>query len=438
MGHLMYIISNILQIIIMLFFYNNVGSSKRGFIFTTIVTYIPICIIYLVGSICLKLTLGNVWFNIARNIPLICTAVFLYEGSLMRKLAIYAEEFVVVLIGAAIGNPITVMVLDVNYSQINRVNLLQTIGTIIYTDILLVISIIAIVLHNKISKKYNGKIRPLGLMCLMIVAHLIFMCLSLSDKKFVINHLTVIMHLVFQGIIIILSIAQFYSIKKSNQFLLAEEELKHLRSEIQHTYDYYMLANEKYDDVSKLRHDINNQINTVKMLISEGAGNSEAEEIIEQLQSKLSEIRAIQFCANPIINAVLTTKCHEAGIEKIETDFLLRDCEELPFDNYDVCSLFANLCDNAIEACRNLESSEHRFIEIKSGIKENYFILKVRNSTIKSEVNFTDCFFTTSKNESGHGYGLKIVSSIVKKYSGEMNVQSKDGVFTIITALKLK
>lgn len=438
MGHLMYIISNFLQLVILIFFYNNVGSPKRGFIFTTIVTDIPLIIIYLVGSIGLKLTLGNVWFNIARNIPLILTAVFLYEGSLMRKLTMYAEEFGAVLIGAAIGNPITVMVLNVDYSQINHVNLLQIIGTMIYTDISLVIFIFAIVLHNKVNKNYNGKIRSLGLICLMIIAHLIFMCLSISDKKFVINHLTVIMHLVFQGIIIILSIAQFYSIKKSNNFLLAEEELKHLRSEIQHTYDYYMLANEKYDYVSKLRHDINNQINTVKMLISEGTGNSEVEEIIEQLQGKLSEIRTVQFCANPIINAVLTTKSNEASIDKIETDFLLKDCEELPFDNYDICSLFANLCDNAIEACHNLESSEHRFIEIKSGIKGNYFILKVRNSTIKSAVNVTDRFLKTSKNESGHGYGLKIVGSIVKKYSGEMNIQSKDGVFTIIVALKLK
>lgn len=351
----------------------------------------------------------------------------------------YAEEYAVILVSAAIGNPLMLMVFDVNFSSVNRVNEMQLMGSIVYTDLSFVFSIIVIVLHNRKNRSYNKNIRQLTIMCLLIMAHFGFMCLSMADKKTNLNYITVSMHSVFQGIIIVLSIAQFYSIKRGNQFLLADEELKRLRLEMQHTYDYYMLANEKYDDISKLRHDINNQINTVKMLIADGVDKAEAEKIIEQLQSRLSEIRAVEFCGNPIINAVLTAKSHEAGAGGIETDFLLRGCENLPFDNYDICSLFANLCDNAIEACKKFENSKHRFIEIRSGIKENYFILKVRNSSVKSEIKYVNRLFRTSKkNEAGHGYGLKIINSIVKKYNGEIKINSGDGEFTVIVTLKLK
>ena len=47
----------------------------------------------------------------------------------------------------------------------------------------------------------------------------------------------------------------------------SEQALKNLETEMEHNYSYYTLADEKFTEISKLRHDIHNQIQTVQHLL---------------------------------------------------------------------------------------------------------------------------------------------------------------------------
>ena len=105
-----------------------------------------------------------------------------------------------------------------------------------------------------------------------------------------------------------------------------------------------------------------------------------AEAIVEE---QLAAAKTVHFCQNPIINSVLTVKMNIVKANGIETDILLNDCENLPFDNYDICSLFANLYDNAVEACQKIEENKERRITMRSSIKNDYFVLKIVNTCIE-------------------------------------------------------
>lgn len=250
-------------------------------------------------------------------------------------------------------------------------------------------------------------------MCFLLTAHLIFMCLNFHDNGSALSYKTVGVHFIFQSVIIILSISQFNLIKGDNHINLVNKELRYLQMEMQYTYDYYMLANEKYEDISQIRHDINNQIKTIKQLMSDPRSSDEVRKLIEQLENRMSTIKSAHFCENPIVNSVLTAMVQKADSEHIETNILVKNCTELPFENYDICSLFANLCDNAVEACRRIPESSQRFIGIRSSLKGNYFVLKTQNSFCE-ELKYENKIPKTGKTETGHGYGLKIIKTLQK------------------------
>ena len=75
----------------------------------------------------------------------------------------------------------------------------------------------------------------------------------------------------------------------------------------------------------------------VKSLIAEDENYNEAQNILNHIQKQLSETKTVQFCGNSIINAVLAVKINDVNSYGIETDIILKDCETLPFDNYDLC-----------------------------------------------------------------------------------------------------
>lgn len=105
---------------------------------------------------------------------------------------------------------------------------------------------------------------------------------------------------------------------------------------------------------------------------------------------------------------------------------------------FDLCVIFGNLLDNALEACERM-SGEDRFIHMQAGMAKTYFLLEIKNST-----DSTVSFDATEKRKAGmtqkgntieHGIGLQNVSDVVDQYNGSMNIEVEDGIFTVAILL---
>lgn len=66
--------------------------------------------------------------------------------------------------------------------------------------------------------------------------------------------------------------------------------------------------------------------------------------------------------------------------EQISFDSQLTYPEDLSIDRVELCSLFGNVLDNAIEACRKIPDSKLRYIKLKGRTEKNLFMLQVTNS----------------------------------------------------------
>lgn len=109
---------------------------------------------------------------------------------------------------------------------------------------------------------------------------------------------------------------------------------------------------------------------------------------------------------------------------------------------FDLCIIFGNLLDNALEACERM-SGEGRFIHVQAGMAKTYFLLEIKNSTDPT-VSCGVSFGAAEKRRAGvthkgstieHGIGLQNVSDVVNQYNGSMNIEAEDGTFMVAILL---
>jgi len=102
--------------------------------------------------------------------------------------------------------------------------------------------------------------------------------------------------------------------------------------------------------------------------------------------------------------------------------------DDLSIEELDLTVLVSNMIKNAAES---LKKQEHGHVEVNF-IEENLFIyIVMKNSCVED-----DSHMTTSKNKRHHGFGLKNIKKIVKKYDGVYSFDVKEGEF--ITDVRLR
>lgn len=95
----------------------------------------------------------------------------------------------------------------------------------------------------------------------------------------------------------------------------------------------------------------------------------------------------------------------------------------------DIYALFGNALDNAIEAVKKLPE-EYRAISISQEKRGGLICIKVQNYC-NGPVIFADGLPVTQKDKNFHGFGMKSMRLILRKYGGELAAGFKDGVFTL-------
>ena len=104
----------------------------------------------------------------------------------------------------------------------------------------------------------------------------------------------------------------------------------------------------------------------------------------------------------------------------------------------DLYSLFGNILDNAIEANRGLEKNSRYCVLI---IKPNGDNLSIHEENEYAGQICTDAFgmpISAKEDKFSHGFGLKSIAAIVKKYGGELAISTADNVFTLDILIPVK
>ncbi|MBQ8600000.1 MAG: sensor histidine kinase, partial [Clostridia bacterium] len=98
-------------------------------------------------------------------------------------------------------------------------------------------------------------------------------------------------------------------------------------------------------------------------------------------------------------------------------------------DPVDLCIVFGNALDNAIEACLKLPHEEMKKISISAKQNADLFFIKITNPVVKQVKIRNNMIMTTKEDVFSHGIGLYSIRKVAEKYNGHLDLQCNDRLF---------
>ena len=202
-------------------------------------------------------------------------------------------------------------------------------------------------------------------------------------------------------------------------------------------YEYYENLTESVYSMRKFRHDMNNTLQTLSVMMNDPDSPESREngrQLFEQMQEKYKQTQIPYYSSNPVINAVILSKSLAAEENGVKLTVSVNGENLDGIENIDLCSIFSNLLDNALEAARNIRDGE---IELSSWSEAGYFFIKCVNSYAgKSSLAKKNGKKLASTKGSGRGLGLSIIESVAGKYDGRVVIDAEEK-FSVMVGLKV-
>ncbi len=195
----------------------------------------------------------------------------------------------------------------------------------------------------------------------------------------------------------------------------------------------YKMLEEHYSQSERLRHDMKNHIIALSGLFRNGEWEKMGS-YLKNMEDNALEIGG-DITGNKAVDALLYNKRKWAKREHVNWECDVKIPAVCGIPEFDLCVLFGNLLDNALEACERLQGNEIRFVNIKAEAIKKCFLLEVQNSMNRTEKYVEG--FTNKGNPQEHGIGLTNVKDVVRKYNGVVNIETKDAVFVITILVPL-
>lgn len=195
------------------------------------------------------------------------------------------------------------------------------------------------------------------------------------------------------------------------------------------------MLGEQYGQAERLRHDLKNHVFALRGLWEEQAWERLGD-YLKRMENSAQLGMSEEATGNRAVDALLCQKRKLAEEKGIDWECDVRIPKQCRVNEFDLCVLFGNLLDNALEACERLqrkgrekEPGEHPFIRTQAQTVKSCFLLEVKNSMDAEERQANGS--VKEGNPRGHGIGLLNVGDVVRRYNGFMNTEIQDGLFDI-------
>ena len=199
---------------------------------------------------------------------------------------------------------------------------------------------------------------------------------------------------------------------------------------------YYELIKSHRQEIATMRHEIANGLQVAMSLLKSQAVEDKRKgaALLVDIGLQNSVRNDVIYCNNSIINTIVVVKAKIAKGLSIRTKLEISASDDIAISKLDLCQVFGNLLDNAIEAAKK---AEDKYIELKAGDIAGFFVIKVKNSKTNDIKKVNGEIITSKDDQERHGKGLKILKRIAQKYDGKLSMDYDEQSFTAVVTLKL-
>jgi sensor histidine kinase regulating citrate/malate metabolism len=193
----------------------------------------------------------------------------------------------------------------------------------------------------------------------------------------------------------------------------------------QRQYELLCQRQSSEQEIRRMCHDLKHQLLALRQ------DPAQADEMLQRVQSTLEQYQKVVYADNSILNTLLQEKAEAARCAGIDIQMQMRipPCEVL--DDMDLCMIFGNALDNALEAVRRIEEPGHRFVSISSVSEPGFWMVRFQNP-YQGELTLRGGLPCSSKKDkANHGIGLRSVRTCVEQHGGTMLLSTEDNCFSL-------
>ena len=188
----------------------------------------------------------------------------------------------------------------------------------------------------------------------------------------------------------------------------------------------YLFSKENVDLINQKCHDLKRQIRALQMVQGE-----ERERLFKETEEAVQFYDAHIKTGNDVLDTILTEKSFVCARQGIRFSCNIHAEKMDIIDVIDFYTIVSNGLDNAIECVSGYEDDEKKVINVavlEQGSMLHIFI----DNYFDGKLEFRNGFPVTSKEDKGyHGYGVKSMQMIAKKYGGDMRISVQNHTFSL-------
>ncbi len=239
------------------------------------------------------------------------------------------------------------------------------------------------------------------------------------------SYTPVLIAIFIQGIATFLVVFRTISyMSKTAEASLMEQNTKFLSEQIER-----LMQSE--ENTRNLRHDMRHYVINTSELIRSG-DTEDALRYLNAWDGELSEASVKQYCYNRTINNILSAYERKTAAANAEYICKASAAADLPIKDVHLVAILANLLENALNGCKELESEQHEQPKIEIYIREkNGKLMILCNNTCSDSLEIAD---NLPKNK---GIGISSVLSACGHYNGKIDYTVNDGVCSVCAVLEI-
>lgn len=210
-------------------------------------------------------------------------------------------------------------------------------------------------------------------------------------------------------------------------------ELDAMENLLNRQYEQYQRDEASNEALHRIYHDLKHQLAYLE-------SESDAEKRASYLSEMKEAIEAKDAAVNTH-NSVLDTLLTSKNLTCVKNGIIMRcyaDAQILSFLHVmDICSIFGNALDNAIECEMKVTEADKRLISVDVYQENRFAVIRVANYCENPVAFHDEMPVTTKADRSMHGYGVKSIKRAAEKYQGHVTFSQEDSWFILTVLLPL-
>lgn len=214
-----------------------------------------------------------------------------------------------------------------------------------------------------------------------------------------------------------------------NYKLRLEKKSLYISNQLNSQKKHYTDLSNHIKEIRAAKHDLKHHLTLIESYLA-SKDTKKLEEYIKEYKLTIPANIEIYNEQNFMLNTLFHRYIQIANSNGIDLNIKFDLDNNLAIQDTDLCIVFGNCIENAIEACNNLEL-DNRKIYVRTKIHNDMILITIDNNFNGKIEKKGDIYLSSKRSYSCEGIGIASVKEIVKKYNGYAKFEPTEREFKV-------